>query len=454
MTSTAGANKAAAPPAAPASTDGAGPRSAPPRDPRVWRAWTIWAVASLFYLIAYFIRVSPAVMTQELMRDFRIGAAGLGTLSAAYFYAYVAMQIPVGILVDTWGGRKLLVWGALATAAGCLAFGFTTDYSLAFLARMLIGAATAVAWIVSLKLITHWFPARSFAMVSGLTLMLGNLGALVAQVPLRLLVARFAWRPVTVASGIIVALFAGLVLLAVRNDPSELGLPSHASAAVRARPARSGRVVGTLEMFRYRNTWLILFAQGGLLGPVLAFAGLWGPAYLAARFGLSPARAAGVDSVMLLAFALASPLMGYLSDRMGARKPIYLASAMVAAAAWSAMFIWSGLGLTGFTVLAAIASLAASACLLGFAFGKESVPERHLGAVTGLMNMGNMLGVMLLQPAIGWMLDRLWTGQLAQGARIYPATAFRAAFSLAVIWALISVVLLAFTRESHCRQMA
>src|SRR6185437_11867835 len=163
MTSTAGANSSK-----PAATAAARGR---------WRAWAIWGVASLFYLIAYFIRVSPAVMTQELMRSF-------------------------GILVDSWGGRRLLVWGALATAVGSLAFGITSHFALAFLARMLIGAATAVAWIVSLKLITHWFPARRFAMISGLTLMLGNLGALVAQVPLRLLVARFAWRPVTVASGV------------------------------------------------------------------------------------------------------------------------------------------------------------------------------------------------------------------------------------------------------------
>lgn len=440
MTSTAGANSSK-----PAATAAARGR---------WRAWAIWGVASLFYLIAYFIRVSPAVMTQELMRSFGIGAASLGTLSAAYFYAYVAMQIPVGILVDSWGGRRLLVWGALATAVGSLAFGITSHFALAFLARMLIGAATAVAWIVSLKLITHWFPARRFAMISGLTLMLGNLGALVAQVPLRLLVARFAWRPVTVASGVVVALFAVVVLLVVRNDPSDLGQASYASTAIRAPAARPGRVAGALEMFRYRNTWLILFAQGGLLGPVLAFAGLWGPAYLAARFGLTPARAAGVDSVMLLAFAVASPLMGYLSDRMGARKPIYLASAGVAAASWAAMFLWGRLGLAAFTVLAALASLAASCCLLGFAFGKESVPERHLGAVTGLMNIGNMLGVMLLQPAIGWMLDRLWTGQMAHGARLYSAGAFRTAFVLAVAWALASVVLLAFTRETHCRQMA
>jgi MFS family permease len=426
-------------------------RAAPPSRAR---AWTIWAIAAVFYLVAYFIRVSPAVMTAELMRAFGIGAASLGTLSAAYFYAYVAMQIPVGILVDVWGGRNLLVWGAVATAAGCAGFGLSGGFALAFLARALIGGATAVAWIVSLKLITHWFPGGRFALMSGLTLMLGNLGALVAQVPLRLLVGQFGWRPVSVASGGVILVFAGLAFAWVRNDPAELGQASYAPEALRAGGRGGRRRPAPWEMFRYRNTWLILFAQGGLLGPVLAFAGLWGPAYLKARFGLAATRAAGVDSVMLLAFAIASPLMGYASDRMGARKPIYLGSAIAAAACWGAMFLDGGLGLGAFTVLAALASFAASACVLGFAFGKESVPERHLGAVTGLMNMGNMFGVMLLQPAIGWVLDRSWGGVLAQGARVYSSGAFRAAFSLAVAWAVASVVLLAFTRETHCRQAA
>ena len=439
MTSTAGANKSAP----------AGGALLPPSPAR---AWLIWAVASAFYLVAYFVRVSPAVMSQDLMRAFHIGGASLGTLSATYFYAYVAMQIPVGILVDHWGSRTLLLVGTISAAIGCVIFGGTASFTLACLARALIGGATAVAWIVTLTLITHWFPGRRFAMMSGLSLMIGNLGALLAQIPLRLLVQRFQWRPVTIGSAAVVLLFAGLTFWLVRDDPTQIGRQSYAPPP--SKVPGEGVLRGVGEMFRYRNSWLILFAQGGLLGPVLAFAGLWGPSYLAARYHLPATAAAGVDSIMLLAFAIASPLMGYFSDRIGARKPLYLGSAVVAALCWAAMFLAPGVGLPLFEVLAGVASFAAAACILGFAFGKESVPERCLGTVSGLMNMGNMFGVMLLQPAIGWMLDRAWSGQLSHGVRIYSAAAFRSAFALAVAWALLSIVLLAFTRETHCRQSA
>lgn len=445
MTFTAGANNPRA--------RAAGAEALPPS---LWRSWTVWGAAVLFYLFAYYVRVSPAVMTRELMRAFSIGAGSLGTLSATYFYAYVAMQIPTGILVDSWGARKLLLVGTLSAALGSVLFGWTGSFGVACIARGLVGGATAVAWVVTLKLITHWFPARRFALLSGLSLFVGNLGALVAQIPLRLLVQRFAWRPVTFASAVVLLGIAILGIWLVRNDPSEIGRKSYAPAILRSTRPRSTAAVlhGLGTLFRYRNTWLIFFAQGGLLGPVLAFAGLWGPAYLSARYGLSATQAAGVDSVMLVCFAVASPLMGYASDQIGRRKPLFLAGAIVAALGWTVMFFLPGLPLRAFVVVAGITSFAAASIILGFAFGKESVPEQYLGTISGLINMSNQLGPMLLQPAIGWMLDRLWTGQTLNGLRLYSASAFRTAFLLMVVWSLVSVAMLAFTQETYCRQQA
>jgi len=424
--------------------------------PPAWRSWLVWGAPVIFYFVAYFVRVSPAVMTQELMRAFAVGAAGLGTLSATYFYAYVAMQIPVGILVDSWGARKLLLVGTLSTALGSFLFGATGHFGLACVARAIIGGATAVAWISTLKLITHWFPARRFAMLTGLSLLVGNVGALVAQTPLRILVQHFSWRPVIVASSVVVLGIAGLVFWLVRNDPGDIGHRSYAPEALRTvrHDSLGQQIRGLGELFRYRNTWLIFFAQGGLLGPVLTFAGLWGPPYLEARFGMTPTRAANVDMVMLLAFAIASPLMGHFSDQIGGRKPLYVGSAIVAAITWATMVLVPGLGTGIFIVLAGVAGFAGSSCILGFAFGKESVPEQHLGTITGLMNMGNIIGPMVLQPGIGVLLDRRWGGAMAHGARIYSPEAYRWAFAVMLIWSVASIVLLALTRETHCRQQA
>jgi sugar phosphate permease len=423
--------------------------------PPSWLSWSVWSVAATFYLAAFYLRTSPAVMTTELMRDFGIKASQLGQFSAFYFYAYILMQIPTGVLVDSWGARRLLIGGSLAAAAGTLLFGLTTSYMLASIGRAIVGASTAVGWVVTLKLATHWFPKSRFAMLSGLGLMMGNIGALFAQVPLRLLVEHYGWRAVALGSAACVLAIGAAAWAVVVNDPSDRGHSSCAPDELRsANLLTIGSILRDLPtLFTFRNTWLIFLAQGGFVGAMLSFTGLWGPPYLRQRFALSSTDAAAVCSVMIVCWAAASPLAGHFSDVLGRRKPIYLGGAIVAAAGWTAMF-YAPLSLAIFTAVAAMTSFACGAVVVAFAFAKESVPVRFLGTISGAVNVGNMLGPTFLQPAIGWMLDRHWSGAFASGARVYSVDAFQTAFALIAGWAVLSCILIAFTRDTVCRQTA
>jgi MFS family permease len=421
--------------------------------PPARRSWLVWGIAALFYLTGFYQRVSPAVMTSELMRDFQIGAKGLGSLSAFYFYFYVAMQVPVGILIDSWGARKLLCWGAVSAAIGTLLFGATDNFGLACAGRAIVGGATAVGWIVLLKLATHWFPSRNFAMLSGLGLFFGNIGALVAQVPLRLLIERFGWRGVVIGSAAVLLVLWGAAWAFVKNDPSSLGFASFAPAELRGRSKTTvaSMLAGFKEVFTYRNTWLIFCAQGGIVGPILAFTGLWGTPFLRVRYQLVPSKGAAVCSVMIVCWAVASPICGALSDRIGRRKPIYLTGALVSAAGWLVMFYAPGLPLAAFVGAAALTSLASGAVVLGFAYGKESVPLPYLGTISGAINIGNMIGPTLLQPGIGRALDEKWAGQIANGARVYDVNAFQTAFLLIAGWSIASCILISLTKETYCK---
>ncbi len=424
--------------------------------PPVWRSWTVWLIAALFYLAAFYIRVSPAVMTSELMRDLRISAGDLGYLSAFYYYAYVLMQFPTGVLVDTLGARKLLVLGSISAAAGTLLFALSNSFAVACAARAVMGAATAIGWVVTLKLATQWFPARQFAMLSGMGLLIGNIGALFAQVPLRMLVESFGWRTVAIASAAFIVTICLLAWGFVRDDPSEVGFLSFAPAAVKGGKTSSGVSVGHIvrQIFSYRNTWLIFIAQGGFVGAILSFTGLWGPPFLKVRFGVKPTTAAAICSVMIVCWAAASPICGHLSDRFGKRKPIYVAGAFLASFGWGIMFYAPGLPLAAFIVVAALTSFSAGAVILGFAFAKESVPIRFMGTISGTVNAGNMIGPMLLQPGIGRILDSQWSGQAVNGARIYSVHDFQIAFLLVAGWALVTCLLTSMTRETNCRQTA
>ena len=423
-------------------------RGAPPS----WRSWLAWGIPAAFYLAAFYLRSAPAAMTTELMRDFHIGAKSLGNLSACYFYAYVLMQIPTGILVDSWGAKRLLVSGSIAAAIGTVVFASTDSFVAACISRALCGAATAVGWVVTLKLATHWFPSKSFAMLSGLGLLVGNIGALFAQVPLRLLVESVGWRTVGLASAAMILVIGAIAFSAVRDDPSDIGFRSYAPAGLSANRNRSAWDLwkGFGNIFRYPNTWLIIFAQGGFVGPMLSFTGLWGPPYLRSRFDLKPTSAAAVCSVMIVCWAAASPIAGRLSDAIGRRKPIYLGGAVASLAGWAALFYLPTLPMAAFVAVAALTSFASGAVILGFAFAKESVPVKYLGTISGSINMGNMIGPMLLQPGIGWVLDHHWSGTLLNGARAYGASEYQWGFALIICWTALSCLLISLTRETNC----
>lgn len=440
----------------PSTTNSSLPVTTGKKSPPLRLAWLIWGIGALFYLSGYYLRVSPAVMTTELMRSFQTNAAGLGTLSGIFFYLYVIMQVPTGVLVDSWGPKKLLIWGGLAAAGGTFLFGATNNFDLACVGRAIVGGATAVEWLVLLKIGAHWFPRRRFSMLAGLGLFFGNIGALTAQVPLRLMIVHFGWRGVILVSGAIVLVLAGLAWAVVKDDPSDAGYQTYATAvSEQGRKAKAADLwKGFLKIFGYRNTWLIFFAQGGFVGPMIAFTGLWAVPFLTVRFDLKPTTAAAVSSVMIICWAVASPLCGDLSDRIGRRKPIYLVGGLISTTGWILLFSATGLPLAAFIVIAAITSFSCGAVILGFAYCRESVPAQYSGTSNATVNIGNMAGPALLQPAIGWVLDKEWAGKIAAGVHVYGLHAYQLGLLLIVGWSALALVLLTFTKETFCKQQA
>ncbi|MHB1358579.1 MAG: MFS transporter [Rhodocyclaceae bacterium] len=413
-------------------------------------AWTIWGLGALLYLFAFYQRVAPAVMTDQLMADFAIGGAALGNLSAFYFYAYVVMQIPTGVMADRWGPRRVLAGGAGVAALGSLLFAFAPDFGWAGFGRLLVGASVAVAFVSTLKLASHWFPPQQYALASGMALFMGVVGGVMAGVPLRMLVENFGWRMVMGSAGIFATLLCIAIWLFVRDDPNARGYQSHhhGGGETHRHPPILG---GIFQVLSYRNTWLLMLMPIGFSGAVLTFAGLWGVPWLRQVHGLDPKAAAAVTSTLLVAWALGGPILGSWSQRLGRRKPLYLISGAVATAGWFAVFFLAP-PLWLMVILLSITGFASGNIIIGFAWAKESLPLRLTGTASGVINMGPLMGGMFLQPGVGWLLDRGWGGQLAGGARLYDAATWQASFGLMFAAVVIALALVPFVRETHCQQ--
>ncbi|TRZ64285.1 MAG: MFS transporter [Rhodocyclaceae bacterium] len=415
-------------------------------------AWLVWGLGALLYLIGFYQRVAPAVITDQLMAEFAIGAAALGNLSGFYFYSYVAMQIPTGVIADRWGPRRLLTLGAAVAALGTALFASATSLWWANAGRLLIGASVAVAFVSMLKLASHWFAPRQYALASGMALLTGVVGAVAAGVPLSLLVDAFGWRAVMGVSAGVTALLCVLIWWRVRDDPAECGYASHVQETHRhLEPTPILR--GLLEVLTYRNIWILLLTPVGVTGAILTFGGLWGVPYLRQVHGLDAKTAATITSTLLVAWALGGPLLGAWSERIGKRKPLYVVTTLIALTGWAAIIF---LPLPLWLLIAVLVPVGFSSgnITIGFACAKESLPLRLTGTASGVCNMGPLVGGMLLQPAVGWVLDRNWPGTLANGARTYDAAAYQAGFSLIVGAIVVSTILISLLRETNCKQAA
>jgi sugar phosphate permease len=410
----------------------------------------MWGLAAILYLIGFYQRVAPAVMTDELTADFALDATTLGSLSAFYFYSYVFMQIPTGILADRLGPRMLLTLGALVTGLGTYIFAIATVALWAELGRLLIGGGVAVAFVCMLKLADHWLAAKHYALAAGIALFFGIIGAVSAGVPLRLAINAHGWREVMFFSAIVPFAIAALIWWLVRNDPTERGYRSYGH--VRPAEVEPFKIMAGLKrVFEYRNTLILSLIPGGVVGSLLTFSGLWGVPFLTTHYGLSKTHAAAMASLVLVAWAVSGPILGALSDRLGRRKPLYAIGIGALLPLWSILFFVPKLPTPILISLLLAIGLMSGCMIIGFAFAKESVPRALSGTVSGVVNMGVMLGPMLLQPAVGFVLDRYGATIGEGGSLLYSITAYQAGFSLLLVWLLVSFGLILFSRETYCR---
>ena len=423
---------------------------------------TIWGLAAAIYLFGFFQRVTPAALANDLMRDFELSGAGLGNLSAFYFYAYAAMQIPTGVLVDRLGPTRLLLIGSIAAGAGAVLFALAPQVGVAAAGRALIGAAHGIAWVSMLTLVAHWFAPSRFGTMSGVSLAVGTLGAVLAGPPLRMLADAFGWRDVIAASGGVALMLALGAWRLMRDDPLDRRYMSYAPVSAHAAVMRAARAAGEhghfmhdlVEILRYRNTWLIFWTNSGVCGAFLAFTGLWGVPFFVQHHALTVSQATGVTSAMLVMFAAGGPAFGALSDRIRRRKLPFVAGSALSAAGFGALALVPDAPLALLVPMLVAAGFGAGSMACSFPFATESVPPRLQGAVTGMVNSGVMVGALTMMPTFGLVLDAHWQGALADGVRLYPLDAFRAGWQMLAGWIAASTALLLLTRETHARVAA
>jgi MFS family permease len=269
------------------------------------RKWMIWITASALYVLVNFHRFAMGVISDQLMAAFAIAAVGLGGLSSLYFYLYAVLQVPAGILADTWGPRRTITASAVIMAAGSFVFGAAPDLTTAYVGRFLISVGVAAVFVNILKLIADWFPPQFFATMAGLTTTVGFLGGFAAGGPFAHVVEGIGWRRGFHGIGVLTAIIAIACFWLIRDRPAPLP------------PVAEIRVLGPLwDVLKSPETWPVFFAKVGITGTYLAFFALWGSPYLMQAHGMTRPEAGALISLGVLGFVAGGTIIGYLSDRL------------------------------------------------------------------------------------------------------------------------------------------
>lgn len=403
------------------------------------------------FMLSFFQRFAPAGIAQDLTAAFQTSAASLGILAATYFYVYTVMQIPTGILADTLGPRRVLLAGGLIGGAGSFLFGLAPTLEMALIGRTLIGLGVSVTFICMLKIVAVWYEESRFASTVGICMLIGNLGSVLAGVPLTTMAQVAGWRGVFVGVGVISILLALMCWWLVRDRIDAPNSP--AGTPPTARIDRTVILGGLWSVMANRATWPSVIVMLGICGSFFAFAGLWATPWLMQVHGLSRAAASTHLSLYFAGFAVGCFFIGQLSDRLQRRKPVIIIATHIYGALWLLILSCMSLPIWATYLLFILMGMVTSGFTLGWACAKEVNPPLLSGMSTSVANIGGFLGAAILQPLVGSLLDQHWNGTFANGIRIYSHADFQWGFSVMALAAWIGMLATWTLRETRCRNV-
>lgn len=381
-------------------------------------------------------------MTQHLMTAFQIDGAKLGTLAAAYFYAYLLMQIPAGLLIDRIGPRLMTTVAILCCAIGSLLFGMAHTFFAAMVGRFLTGIGASFAVINCLKLIANWFPHSRFATMAGLMMTVGMLGAVGGQAPLAAYIEAMGWREAFSSFSIFGIILSGIFWVFVRDHHDPVRAHHHKKHPTRFKTILSSIVTS-------RQSWILSIYSGLAFAPVSVFGGLWGVPFFMASYATSHTQAARLVSLIFLGFALGAPISGWFSDRIKSRKNVMLYGTIVALVSLTIILYVPNLGWGVLSGLLFLFGVSMSCFLVCFTMIRELHRPIMAATAVGFMNSFDAFFGAFSDPMIGFFLDLGWVGTLVNGARIFTDVGYRQSLIALPVYLIISIGLIFFIKETY-----
>ena len=380
------------------------------RRARMRTAWSVWCVAMVFVLFQFFLQLSSGEVINGLIKSFTLTAFTGGILASSYYYVYVLLQIPAGLLLDRYGPRGLLSGGALVVAIGCTVFSFAKTIDIALIGRIMMGGGSAFAFVGCLNIISIWFPKRKFALMAAIVETAGMAGAIFGNFWLAQVIQKMGWRNAMSIAGIFAAILSCFLWIIVRN--------------ARNKKRKSLYEAADTEIYRQlkkllanKMIWLNGAFSGVMFSIVTVFAALWAIPFFEISHQVNLVQSTLTASCLYAGVGIGGPIMGWLDGKTSWRKPMMVSTAIFSGGFLTLSIYCIAAPLWVIGLLLFFSGMCASSYMLTFAIANDFATHTNRATLMGLTNMICVLFAPIFQPMVGFLMtlfDKLHTTTAAQ----------------------------------------
>ena len=397
-------------------------------------------LGGFFVLYQFLLQGSTSLMVPKLMSDLCLNLTQIGFLSSAFFYPYILLQIPSGLLIDKFGPKKTLFTATLLLAISTFAFSFSEGFMSANASRIIMGVASAPGVACAMYLAARWFPNK-FPLVAGIIEMMGMLGGAAGDYFLEFCIHSYGWRIAMIICAILGLILAILILIFIRSLQQDKPMPINSE-----NQDKSGTLSHFVMLLKNMNVWRYCLFGGLIFTIISAFASLWSIAFLQILYTSHYSSAAFATAYVFIGAAFGAFISGWLANKLGCRKVMQLFSIISVIA--FAVLLYVNIPFALASILLFVLGFGSGAYILPFASVEKVVHPDAQGIAMGFTNMIIIgLGGPILQPIIGWILS--WYNSAYQ-CQVNTVTSFQTAF-LPMLVGLVIAVMLSFIPEKSLR---